>query len=250
MRPWPKGVIHTEQATAIAAAVDALPAELADRAPQAEADLLSLANRHDARALRALGRHLLEVVAPDQADALIARHLDREEAEARTTSFPEDLVRWPRLGVRPIQGPRPDRRDPDHRAGGLREPPPTRPDLPRMTVATPQVYGQVYGQAFCELLEHLPPDRLPQSGGLNATVVVTMTLETLLGGLRAASILGTDTLLSPGQGPPPGRRSRRHPGRPGRPVPAPRPGPTTHVHPATAPRHGHPTGRGVQHRGL
>ena len=82
-----EGVIHTEQATAIAAAVDALPAELADRAPQAEAHLLSLANRHDARALRALGRHLLEVVAPDQADVLIARHLDREEAEARTTSF-------------------------------------------------------------------------------------------------------------------------------------------------------------------
>ena len=57
----------------------------------------------------------------------------------------------------------------------------------------------MYGQALCELLEHLPLDQLPQSGGLNATVVVTMTLDTLLGGLRAANILGTDTLLSPSQ---------------------------------------------------
>ena len=189
-----EGVIHTEQATVIVAAVEALPAEVVDRAPEAEARLLSLAEQHDARALRALGRHLLEVVAPDEADALIARQLEREEAEARKTSY---LKTWSdghgslygRFKVPDLPGAilttaleayaNPNRPDPISREG----------------VAPPQVYGQ----AFCELLEHLPPDRLPQSGGLNASVVVTMTLDTLLGGLQAASILGTDTLLSPGE---------------------------------------------------
>ena len=189
-----RGEIHTEQATVIVAAVDALPAEVADRAPDAEAHLLAVAEQNDARALRGLGRHLLEVLAPDQADLLIARHLEREETEARTTCF---LKTWSdghgstygRFKIPDLTGTilttaleayaNPNRPDP----------------IPREDVATPQVYGQ----AFCELLEHLPPDRLPQTGGINATVVVTMTLDTLQGGLRAANLLGTDTLLSPGQ---------------------------------------------------
>ena len=138
------------------------------------------------------------MVAPDQADALIARHLEREEAEARKTCF---LKTWSdghgstygRFKIPDLTGKflttaleayaNPNRPDP----------------IPRDSVPPPQASGQVYGQAFCELLEHLPPDQLPQTGGINATVVVTMTLDTLLGGLKAANILGTDTLLSPGQ---------------------------------------------------
>ena len=134
------------------------------------------------------------MLAPDQADALIARHLEREEAEAHKTCF---LKTWSdghgstygRFKIPDLTGTilttaleayaNPNRPDP----------------IPREGVATPRVYGQ----AFCELLEHLPPDQLPQTGGINATVLVTMTLDTLLGGLRAANILGTDTLLSPGQ---------------------------------------------------
>ena len=176
------------------AAVDALPPEVVDRAPDAEAHLLSLADRHDARALRALGRHLLEVIAPDQADALIARQLDREEAEAHKTCY---LNTWS-----DGHGSTYGRFKIPHLTGAILTTAveayanPHRPDpISRATTAAPQVYGQ----AFCELLEHLHPDRLPQSGGVNATVVVTMTLDTLQGGLRAANILGTDTLLSPGQ---------------------------------------------------
>ncbi|HEY1133411.1 MAG TPA: DUF222 domain-containing protein, partial [Nocardioides sp.] len=44
------------------------------------------------------------------------------------------------------------------------------------------------GEAFCELLETLAEKDLPDAGGTGATVVVTMTLETLLGGLAAASL--------------------------------------------------------------
>ena len=42
------------------------------------------------------------------------------------------------------------------------------------------------GQAFVEMVQRYPAKRLPQAGGLNATVVVLMTLETLMGGLKAA----------------------------------------------------------------
>ena len=189
-----QGVIHTEQATVIVAAVDALPPEVADHAPHAETHLLAAAEQHDARTLRGLGRHLLEVIAPDAADALIARHLEHEETQARTTCF---LKTWSdghgstygRFKIPDLTGTilttaleayaNPNRPDP----------------IPRQGAATPQIYGQ----ALCELLEHLPADRLPQTGGINATVIVTMTLDTLLGGLHAANLLGTDTQLSPGQ---------------------------------------------------
>jgi hypothetical protein len=53
---------------------------------------------------------------------------------------------------------------------------PGRPD-PIERSTTPQVLGQ----AFCQLIERYPADRLPTTGGVNATVVVTLSLETLLG---------------------------------------------------------------------
>jgi hypothetical protein len=54
-----------------------------------------------------------------------------------------------------------------------------------------------YGQAFAEMVQRYPAKKPPRAGGLNATVVVTMTLETLLGGLKAAR-LDTGEELSPG----------------------------------------------------
>jgi len=44
------------------------------------------------------------------------------------------------------------------------------------------------GEAFMEYLETRPADTVPSSGGLAATVVVTMTIETLMGGLAAAGL--------------------------------------------------------------
>ena len=44
------------------------------------------------------------------------------------------------------------------------------------------------GRAFGELIERYPTEKVPAAGGVNATVVVTMDLETLVGGLRAASL--------------------------------------------------------------
>ncbi len=54
------------------------------------------------------------------------------------------------------------------------------------------------GHAFAEWVETYPADRLPTAGGVNATVVVTIPLQTLTGGL-AAGQLDTGAHISPGQ---------------------------------------------------
>jgi hypothetical protein len=57
--------------------------------------------------------------------------------------------------------------------------------------------AQKLGQAFIEYVPGYPADRLPDAGGVNATVVVTMPLDTLMGGLKAAQ-LDTGVPISPG----------------------------------------------------
>jgi hypothetical protein len=54
------------------------------------------------------------------------------------------------------------------------------------------------GLAFCEYIESRRADTTPQAGGVAATVVVTMTEETLRGGVAAAG-LDTGGRVSAGQ---------------------------------------------------
>ena len=54
------------------------------------------------------------------------------------------------------------------------------------------------GQAFGELIEHLPVDELPQAGGVAATLTVTLDAHTLTTGVGAAT-LSTGTRVSAGQ---------------------------------------------------
>ncbi len=51
------------------------------------------------------------------------------------------------------------------------------------------------GRALVEWIERYPTNRLPNTGGIAATVVVTMSVETLIGGLAAAS-LDTGAVIS------------------------------------------------------
>ena len=53
------------------------------------------------------------------------------------------------------------------------------------------------GHAFTDYIRRYPTKRLPKTGGLNATVVVLMDLDTLMGGLKAAH-LDTGEAISPG----------------------------------------------------
>src|SRR5262249_15133847 len=54
------------------------------------------------------------------------------------------------------------------------------------------------GQAFTEYIQRYPAKKLPKAGGLNATVVVLISLDTLMGGLKAAH-LDTGEPISPGE---------------------------------------------------
>ena len=57
---------------------------------------------------------------------------------------------------------------------------------PNLDSSTPTRHRM--GLAFTEYLETRPEHTVPHSGGVAATVVVTMTIETLMGGLQAAGL--------------------------------------------------------------
>ena len=81
------GDLRTDQARVIVDAVDALPDEVEAWVPvEATRFLLERAVEHDAKALRILGRRVLEVVDPAAADAEEARRLEAEEADAVATA--------------------------------------------------------------------------------------------------------------------------------------------------------------------
>jgi len=79
------GVVDGEQARVIVAAVDRVPSDAPDAVAadpsipeRAEKHLIQLAGDHDARALKlkALGRHVFEVLDPDAADTALGKKLD------------------------------------------------------------------------------------------------------------------------------------------------------------------------------
>ena len=81
------GGLRTDQAAVIVDAVDALPADVEASTPgQATSFLLENAVEHDAKALRILGRRVLEVLDPAAADAEEACRLEAEEAHARAVA--------------------------------------------------------------------------------------------------------------------------------------------------------------------
>ena len=81
------GRVHLEQAEAILNALTELPDDLDPAVvEQAERQLLDLAAEHDAKALKILGRRILEVTSPDAADAHEAKLLDREERDAQAAT--------------------------------------------------------------------------------------------------------------------------------------------------------------------
>lgn len=168
----------------IVEAVDALPTDLVDTETvgRAEAFLLREARHHDAKALRVLGRRLLEVVAPEVADAEEARRLEAEEAAARarasfTMSDDGHGQVHGRFTMPTLHG------SILHKHLMALAAPGRNPDLPAETPTKHKL-----GHAFMEYVETRPADTVPSSGGLAATVVVTMTLDSLLDGLQAAGL--------------------------------------------------------------
>lgn len=203
------GRLRVEQARVIVAAVDAIPTAVrmddgttriieAGVREQARDHLLAAAGEHDAKALRRLGRRILDVVAPELGEAQEAATLGREEARADATadfemgddgngrchgrfSLPSHvgaiLKRHLLALANPARHPDADLRD---ETGGWK---PLRRRL---------------GEALVEYVERYPADATPQTAGVNATVVVTMSLEQLLSE-HATALLDDGTRMSAAQ---------------------------------------------------
>ena len=191
-----KGELHVEQARVVIRWVDRLPDTVpAEKVVEAEAHLLGLAREHDATVLNQMGKHLFEVIAPDQADAHEAALLEREEAAAAKACMltmhddGQGVTRGsfaiPTLHGAGLRKMLQAITAPKHQAAiqgaGVERPP------------TPEAMGQ----AFCELIERYPADRLPKTGGVSATVVVLIDLDALTGRLEKAGVLDTGEKISP-----------------------------------------------------
>ena len=179
------GTVAEDHAAVIVKVVEELPMMQAE----AETELVRLAAEHDAHELGILAKHILEVVAPDVAEEHQRQALEREEERAledcRFTitddghgqchgrfTVPSPVGAMLRKAVLAYAAPK-------HRQHS----------------ATPAGLGH----AFCEYVERYPTDRLPQTGGVNATVVVRMTLESLLGDSDQPATLDTGHMITAGQ---------------------------------------------------
>ncbi len=189
------------QARVIAQALDELPARVGDDVlSAAETTLVGYAEQFRPSQLRRLGRHILDVVAPEIADAEEGRRLADEERHAREKT---------RLALRPLGDgtTRLSGRLPDAAATRLQtyleaftSPRREHPDA-QVPPADRMPYPRRLGLGFCAFLESVDPATLPDHGGDATTILVTMTLDQLRAELAAAEVLdGADgTLITAGE---------------------------------------------------
>ncbi|MGZ4494698.1 MAG: DUF222 domain-containing protein [Nocardioides sp.] len=206
-RALAEGRLHVEQARVIVHVVEDLPdGEVSDaQRVAAQEHLVGKAAEHDARDLRVLGARIFEVIAPEEADRRVAQKLEDEERRARETSrfgtrdngdgttngwfkLPTAQAEMLTKAVHAFAAPRRNHlKGNGSDQGGWVDPD-----------GRPVPWAVQLGQAFAELIEHLPTDKLPRSGGLNASVTVTMSLQALRSGL-GSGVLDTGSPVSPGQ---------------------------------------------------
>ena len=183
-----EGRVNTEQAHAIARALGDLETDgPADLEPvvveQAEKHLVDCADGFDAKHLKVLGRHVLTVVAPEVGEAHEAKLLEDEErraAEKTRLTFASDghgMVHG-RFSVPALHGAMLAKAI-QALTWAKQDPAEVRQTRPTPVAA---------GAAFTELLERMDAKDLPSVGGAGATVVVTMTIDSLMGGLAAAAL--------------------------------------------------------------
>ena len=197
------GDVDAEKARVVVQAVTRLTDEHDDLPEgthaKAQAHLLDLATRFDAKILRKLGRRLFEVVCPEAADEAEGRTVAEEEKRARRLAYlsmrdngdgtVEGRFRLPALQgdllkkvLEELTSPR--------RLGEGRLDPETGAKLPASTLL---------GHGFMDLLEnHLDLESLPKRDGSPFTVVVTAGLDVLETGLGTA-VTENGTKISAGE---------------------------------------------------
>lgn len=180
-----QGEINVAQAEVVMRAIDDLPDEIDDEVRSAaEARLVEEAGRFGPRALRVLGRRVLDVVAPEVAEDVERKLLEKEEARAARRTFL--TTRRNGDGTTDIRI-----RVADLVCDRLL----TYLDAftsPRREAGVPaderQPHAQRLGVAFASFMEAVDPARLPLHGGDATSLLVTVDLEVLRSGLGVAHV--------------------------------------------------------------
>lgn len=189
-----RGEVALDQARVIVRALEELPEDLEpEQVALAEKVLVGYAAEHDPATLKVLGRRVLDVVAPEVAEAHEQRKIEAEEARALekqrlTLSFDGHGAAFLRATIPQAQAAMLKKAlyalaSPRHRAALEAGQDPSQVDR-EVDRPTPQKLGA----AFCALIEVLPADRLPTAGGTDATTVVIAEHATLLTGLGHAHL--------------------------------------------------------------
>ena len=210
------GLVDAAQAAVIVRSVQALPEHrrrCLDR-DRAERHLVHAAGEFDHQALKVLGRRVFEVIDPEAADLAEGRRLEAEETAAARSTYLQlsanpdgshtGRFKIPALHAAMLtkmlhaftnphqQHARTDQDTPGVHPGHRDQRRPSQPGRPAKRSRPEQL-----GEAFCRLLERLPADRLPLTGGMSATVVVLLDYDRLLTGLGTA-VLDTGQPISAG----------------------------------------------------
>ncbi|MFE6507290.1 DUF222 domain-containing protein [Nocardioides sp. NPDC057764] len=189
------GACNPAQAHVIVNALDDLPADLdVEMKTKAEEALVAYARQFDPVQLRRLGRRILEVIAPEIAEAEEARRLAAEETHARKKT----RLAMRRLGdgTTRISAVVPDAAA-DRLATTLEAfASPRREDGTRTDTGEFLPYGRRLGRALCQLLETLDPARLPIHSGDATTVIVTIDLDQLRTEAGIAQTVGGTALTA------------------------------------------------------
>ncbi|NHC25334.1 DUF222 domain-containing protein [Nocardioides sp. IC4_145] len=187
------GAISVDHAKVITECVDRLPDDLEDPTipERAEKHLLHEALDLDPKALAFLAKHVLSVVAPEIGDERDARALEREEREARANAWltmsPDGKGSYrgkftiPTLHGEMLKKMLLAFAAPKHQAS-------TRDGDAEQEQVERRPSPERMGDAFCELLERLPADKLPKLGGLNASIVVLIDYTSLKSDIGRATL--------------------------------------------------------------
>ena len=202
------GNVTLAQAQVIRRALEALPARVTpDTVAVAEAKLVAYAEEFGPKDLARLGRRILDVVAPEIAEAAEADRLADLEAHAADTTrmtmrrqgdgttrisarVPDAAATRFATYLEAFANPRAHRDQPTTPATA---PAPAADPLTRLP------YPKRLGEAFAAFLEAIDPTRLPIHGGDATTIIVTIPLASLRAELGAADLLGGG--LVPGDDP-------------------------------------------------
>jgi Domain of unknown function (DUF222) len=154
--------------------------------------MVNLCGRFRPSELRRLGRHLLELVAPEIAEAEEAQRLQNQEQRAREKTSLRTRLIGDGLARTTIVHPVPDR---DRLLTYLESYTSPRKHHDAISGEEDRIpHHRQLGQAFGALLEHLDPTKLPTHGGDATTVMVTISLESLRTDLGTGTIVGGEPL--------------------------------------------------------